>query len=115
MKYLQLALTLLVGAATVASYGQEPAQPDNTKVNKRDRSAGEVTADQQKMNAADSDLTQKIRKSITSDKSLSSYAHNLKGPVRSEDEKKSIMAKAVAAAGSADKVTDQMTVKPQQQ
>ena len=57
------------------------------------------------------------------DKSLSSYAHNvkivsqngtvtLKGPVRSEDEKKAIMAKAVEVAGSADKVTDEMTVKP---
>lgn len=56
------------------------------------------------------------------DKSLSTYAHNvkiisqngmvtLKGPVRSEDEKKAVMAKAVEAAGGADKVTDQMSVK----
>jgi len=32
--------------------------------------------------------------------------------VKSEDEKKTIMAKAVEVAGSADKVTDQITVKP---
>jgi hyperosmotically inducible periplasmic protein len=98
-------------------------QPDNTKMNKGDGSKSAVTADQQKMNASDRTLTQKIRKSVISDKSLSTYAHNvkiisqngmvtLKGPVRSDDEKKSIVAKAVDAAGSADKVTDQMTVAP---
>jgi osmotically-inducible protein OsmY len=56
------------------------------------------------------------------DKSLSSYAHNvkiisqngsvtLKGPVKSEDEKSAVIAKAVAVVGSADKVTDQVSVK----
>ena len=56
------------------------------------------------------------------DKSLSTYAHNikiisqnggvtLKGPVKSDDEKKAIVAKAVAVTGSADRVTDQMSVK----
>ena len=56
------------------------------------------------------------------DKSLSTYAHNIKiisqnglvtlrGPVNSDDEKKSVVAKAVAVAGSADKVTDQISVK----
>ncbi len=106
-------------AAAVTGFGQEP---DNTKVNKRDKSASEVTADQQKMNPTDRDLTKKIRRSIMDDKSLSSYAHNikvisqngtvtLKGPVKSEDEKKAVMEKAVAVAGSADKVTDQISVK----
>jgi hyperosmotically inducible protein len=95
---------------------------DNTKVNKRDRNSGEVTADQQKANAADRDLTKKIRQSVIADKSLSTYAHNvkiisqdgavtLKGPVKSDDEKKAIVAKAVAVVGSADRVTDQMSVK----
>ena len=75
------------------------------------------------MNAADQDLTKKIRQSIMSDKSLSTYAHNikiisqngtvtLKGPVKSDDEKKTVMAKAVAVAGSADKVTDEVSVAP---
>jgi hyperosmotically inducible periplasmic protein len=67
-------------------------------------------------------LTAKIRKSIMADKSLSTYAHNvkiisqngvvtLKGPVHSDDEKKAVVAKAVEVAGSADKVVDQITVK----
>jgi hyperosmotically inducible periplasmic protein len=98
-------------------------KPENTDVNKRDRNSSEVTADQQKMNATDQDLTKKIRESIMSDKSLSTYAHNikiisqngtvtLKGPVKSDDEKKTVMAKAVAEAGSADKVTDEVSVAP---
>ncbi len=112
-------------AATVISYGQKTdtrTEPDNTKVNKRDRNAGSVTADQQKENATDRKLTQKIRRAIMADKSLSSYAHNikiisqdgsvtLKGPVNSEDEKRTVVAKAVAAVGSADKVTDEVSVK----
>ena len=77
---------------------QTPA--DNTKVNTRDRAKDAVTADQQKDNATDRDLTQKIRRALMQDKTLSTYAHNvkviaqagqvtLKGPVRSEDERKS--------------------------
>ena len=57
------------------------------------------------------------------DKTLSTYAHNvkiisqngivtLKGPVRSDDEVRSIMAKAVEVAGGSDKVVNQMSVKP---
>jgi len=95
---------------------------DNTKVNKRDRAAGAVTADQQKMNEPDRKLTQQIRKAVMADKSLSTYAHNvkivtehgavtLKGPVRSEEEKKAVMAKATEVVG-AGKVTDEMTVEP---
>ena len=81
-------------ALSVVSVGaQTPA--DNTKVNERDREKGAVTADQQKENASDRDLTQKIRHALMQDKSLSTYAHNvkvvaqggqvtLKGPVRSD-------------------------------
>jgi osmotically-inducible protein OsmY len=113
-------------AVTGFSYGQTPDQttptPDNTKVNQRDRNAAEATADQQKMNPADRALTRNIRRSIMADKSLSTYAHNikiisqngavtLKGPVKSDDEKANVIAKAVAVAGSADKVTDQISVK----
>jgi osmotically-inducible protein OsmY len=100
---------------------QDAPKPDNTKVNKGDEKPGAVTADQQKVNARDQDVTQNIRKSITADKSLSTYAHNvkiitqngavtLKGPVKSDSEKQSVVAKAVAVAG-ADKVTDQLSVK----
>jgi len=111
---------LLVSSFTAAA--QNPPQPDNTKVNKQDRATGAVTADQQKENRSDRDLTQQIRKAVVGDKSLSTYAHNvkivaqngaitLKGPVRSDEEKKTIVAKAEEVAG-AGKVTDQLTVKP---
>ena len=97
------------------------APADNTKVNRADREAGSPTADQAKNNRSDREIMQKIRKDILSDKSLSTYAHNVKiiaehgkvtlrGPVRSEEERKTIEAKAVAAAG-ADNVMDEITIK----
>jgi osmotically-inducible protein OsmY len=99
----------------------DAAQPDNTKTNKRDRSPGAVTADQQKMNSADRELSKKIRQAIIADKSLSTYAHNvkivsqdgivtLKGPVHSDAEKTTIEAKAAEVAG-ADKVKSEISVK----
>jgi len=124
MKYL---ITVLLTASFAVLCAQEPTTPpDNTKVNKKDRSTGEVTADQQKLNTTDQELTQKIRQSIVGDKSLSTYAHNikiisrdgnvtLKGPVRSEEEKQNVIAKATAVTGSGDKITDQITVKPEKQ
>jgi hyperosmotically inducible periplasmic protein len=118
---------LLLGGWAIASAqeaAQEPAAPqaDNTKVNQRDRNSNESTADRQKENRSDRDITQQIRKAIVKDKSLSSYAHNvkvitqngtvtLKGPVRSEDEKMAVAAKAAEVAGQ-DKVTNQLDVKP---
>ncbi|MDP9114902.1 MAG: BON domain-containing protein [Acidobacteriota bacterium] len=118
MKIQAAVLALAFAAATVVS----AQAPDNTGVNKRDRAAGEATADQQKNNRSDLDLTKDIRKSIVNDKSLSTYAHNvkiiaqngtvtLKGPVKSDDEKNAIVSKAVSIAGGADKVVDQMSVK----
>ena len=81
-----------------------------------------VTADQQKSNKSDRELTQKIRKSVYSDKSLSMAAHNVKiisrdgmvtlrGNVKSDGEKKSIEDKATEVAG-AGKVTSELTVTP---
>jgi hyperosmotically inducible protein len=113
--------SVLFGSGLIA-YGQDP-KPDNTKVNERDRQPGAATADKQKMNKADRELTQNIRKAIMADKSLSTYAHNvkvisqdgvvtLKGPVHSEDEKKSIESKATEVAGSSAKVNNEITVKP---
>jgi hyperosmotically inducible protein len=119
---------LLLGAGVLASAQElttQQASPaaDNTKVNERDRSQNEPTADQQKENRSDRDITQQIRQSIMKDKSLSTYAHNvkvvtqdgqvtLKGPVRSEDEKKAIEAKAAEVAGDG-KVTSELNIKPQ--
>jgi len=105
--------------ASVISLGAQSKPPDNSAANKGDQ----VTAESQKMNKADRDMTAQIRKSVMADKSLSTYAHNvkiitqdgmvtLKGPVRSDDEVKSIMAKATEVAGSSDKVVNQLEVKP---
>ena len=95
--------------------------PDNTGINKRDRNEGEMTADEQGQSASDIDMTQKIRRAIMDDDSLSTYAKNikiitrdgmvtLKGPVRSEQEKSTIEAKAAAVAGTA-KIKNQIEVK----
>jgi osmotically-inducible protein OsmY len=74
------------------------------------------------MNATDRDLTKRIRSAIVDDKSLSTYAHNikilaqdgkvtLKGPVRSEEEKSAIEAKATEIAGTGN-VINQLEVAP---
>ena len=117
---------LLVGAWGLVSAqdSSQQAPPDNTKVNQRDRNQSEPTADQQKENRSDRDISQQIRKSVTQDKSLSTDAHNikiisqngavtLKGPVRSDEEKKAVEAKAAAIVGQ-DKVTSELEVKPKQ-
>jgi osmotically-inducible protein OsmY len=114
---------LLLGACSLV-LAQEPSSTpaDNTKVNQQDRNTNAPTGDQQKNNLSDRELARQVRRSIMSDKSLSTSAHNLKviaqngqvtlkGPVRSEDEKKSIESKAAEIAG-ADKVTSDLAVKP---
>ena len=115
---LALSLVPLCGVAA-----QQQSQPDNTKVNQRDRKPGAVTADQQKETSGDRELTAKIRKALLADKSLSTYAHNvkivsqggtvtLKGPVRSDAEAHAIVSKATELAGSSYKVVNQLDVKP---
>jgi osmotically-inducible protein OsmY len=113
----------IVGVVLVAASpagAQTPA--DNTKVNQRDRDKDSATADQQKENASDRDLAQRIRRSVMDDKTLSTYAHNvkiiaqdgqitLKGPVRTENEKTTVEAKATEVAG-AGHVSNQITIAP---
>lgn len=115
-------LTLAVLLSVVPAFAfQNATKPDNTAVNKRDRSASEPTADQGKNNKSDVQIMREIRRSVVKDKSLSTYGHNVKvisehgkvtlrGPVHSEDEKRSIEAKAVAVAGDGN-VTNELTVK----
>ena len=59
-------------ASALLILGLSAQETDNTKTNQRDRAAGAITADQQKMNAADRELARKIRKSVVDDKSLAS-------------------------------------------
>jgi osmotically-inducible protein OsmY len=114
---------LLLGGIAIAA-AQEPASPppDNTKVNEPDRNADAPTADRQTENRSDRDITQQVRQALVKDKSLSTYAHNvkvvtqngkvtIKGPVRSEEEKKAVEAKAEEVAGAGN-VTNQLHVKP---
>ena len=83
---------------------------DNTKINKRDSSPTELTADQQGQTEEDIEITQKIRQAVVNDESLSINAQNvkiitidrvvtLKGPVESEEEKMAIEEKAAQIAG----------------
>ena len=115
-------LVFCVSLMAVPSLGYQDNQqtaPDNTKKNKDQTSP---TADQQKEKAPDRTITQKIRTAIHEDQSLSTYAHNIKvitqdgkvtlrGPVRSEEEKTNLEAKAVSAAGQ-ENVINQLEVAP---
>ena len=103
---------------------QQGTSVDNTKVNSQDRDKASPTADQQQETRSDREITRQIRRSLIKDKSLSTYAHNvkiithdgqvtLKGPVRSEDEKRAIEAKATEVVGE-NKVTSELSVKAQQ-
>jgi hyperosmotically inducible protein len=119
-----LAATVLFAGSVLGGsvhQDQQPA-PDNTKTNEGDANKGATTADQQKMNPADRERTKQIRSAIMDDKSLSTYAHNvkiitrngkvtLKGPVRSADEKTAIGEKATQVAGAGN-VTNHLTIVP---
>lgn len=109
-------------ALSVAPLGVYAQAPDNTGVNKEDRASGAPTADQAKNDRSDVDLAKNIRRSIVKDKSLSTYAHNVKvvaqngtvtleGPVKSEEEKRTVVAKAASIVGDKGKVVDELTVK----
>jgi osmotically-inducible protein OsmY len=114
-------LSLAIAAPVAAQ--QPPADttqaaPDNTKVNRGDQ----LSADSQKNGTHDLAITRDIRRAIVADKTLSTYAHNvkvitqhgdvtLKGPVRSDDERKAIEAKAVDIAGQG-RVANELTVAP---
>jgi hyperosmotically inducible periplasmic protein len=122
-----MALAVTAGTFAVVLISIKPTsaqtQPDNTAANKSDQNTAAVTAQDQKMNAADRDTTAKIRRAVMADKSLSTYAHNvkiicqdgvvtLKGPVRSDDEVNSIVSKAKDVTGTSYKVVNQLSVKP---
>ena len=73
----------------------------------------------------DREITQQIRQAVVDDKSLSTYAHNvkiitvdglvtLKGPVRSGDEKRIIEEKAGQIVGK-DKIKSEIEIAPKKQ
>ena len=114
----------LISSAIAAplAFAQTPVAPDNAKSNQVVASNATSTADSQTNNAADLDMTKRIRQSVMADKSLSTYAHNVKivtlngnvtlnGVVRTEDEKNSVEMKAANIAGKT-KVTNDLKVAP---
>ncbi len=114
---LPLLLALAVAGPSLAQ--TTGTQPDNTKLNRTEQ----PTADQQTNAQRDRDLTRRIRRAITSDKQLSTSAHNvkvitqdgkvtLKGPVRSEEEKQAIESKASEIAGQENVTNDLRMITP---
>jgi len=109
----------LVATPMLAYQDSQQTPADDTKQNQDQTPA---TADQQKMNPADRAITQKIRKAIHDDNTLSTYAHNIKiitrdgkvalrGPVRTQNEKAGLEAQAIRVAGQ-NNVTDLLEVAP---
>jgi len=85
-------------------------EADNTARNARDRSDVNKTADDQSGSEADRTISQNIRQAITADDSLSTNGKNVKiitidgkvtlrGPVKSDQERSAIGAKAQQIAG----------------
>jgi hyperosmotically inducible periplasmic protein len=117
-------LTLSAGAQSPHNSGSPSQTPDNAAANRPGNSPDANRADQQGMSENDREITRKIRKAVIADKSLSTYAHNvkiisrngvvtLKGPVRSDQEKNAIDSAATQIAGAVN-VKDELTVKPKE-
>lgn len=116
-------LVVALGSAHAMAQDRAPA-PDNTGSNavSTNSTATSSVADGQSNLSSDLKITQRIRKSVMADKSLSTYAHNVKiisvngavtlnGVVKSAHEQKVILAKARAVAGKAN-VTNDLTIAP---
>jgi hypothetical protein len=109
-------------AANSPTATTEPAyQPDNTKMNERDRSSAALTPMDQGNGEADLKLTQQIRQAVMADNKLSFTAKNIKiitkdgkvtlrGPVKTAEERAAIEADARRAAGTAP-IDNQIEVK----
>ena len=109
--------SLLVGTPALLAEEPPPA-PDNTEKNQEPG----MTADDQGMSAADTQMTGKIRASIMKIDNLSAYAKNVKiitkngkvtlrGPVRDASEKAAIE-KATQDVAGAPNVTSELTIAP---
>jgi hyperosmotically inducible periplasmic protein len=96
-------------------------QPDNTKVNERDKNSAAPTPPDQKENESDLKITQHVRQAVMADGSLSFTAKNVKiitqngkvtlrGPVKSTQERDAIEAAARKVAGVT-QVDNQIEVK----
>ena len=117
------ALLLLCGAPILARAQDQSTSPSQTAPDNSARNKNHTTtADQQPENKSDLEITRDIREAIVADKSLSTYAHNVKiitqngavtlrGPVHSVEEKQTVASTAADVVGGPTKVTNQLTVK----
>ncbi|MES1254485.1 MAG: BON domain-containing protein [Acidobacteriota bacterium] len=115
-----VAMAIVAVTCGIAMSGQ--TRSDNTAVNKADWSGAQPTADEQPNHKSDLEVTRQIRRAIVADKSLSTYAHNVKivtqhrkvtlrGPVRSASEKEIVEAKAAEVAGASN-IVNRVSVVP---
>ena len=130
MKTSVLALVLAVsflgcGKNNEVSKSDEPAQtaavePDNSGRNVRDADGATKTPGDQSESEPDRTITQNVRQAVTADDSISTNGKNVKiitvdgtvtlrGPVKSEQEKTNIAAKAQQIAG-VKKVDNQLEI-----
>jgi len=95
--------------------------PDNTGRNVRDRSDATLTSGDQAETQADVEVTRRIRRALTSNDQLSTDAKNIKvvtqngkvtlrGPVKTEEERRTIASVAQQQAGTAT-IDNQLEVK----
>jgi len=116
-------LVLTGGLWSAAGFSVQSGQtaPDNTKANQQDRDSQSPNADKAKNNSSDREVMAQISREVVQDKSLSTYAHNVKivskngkvtlrGPVQSDQEKETIEQYAKKYAGDQN-VTNELTVK----
>ncbi|MBX3040544.1 MAG: BON domain-containing protein [Bdellovibrionaceae bacterium] len=114
-----LIATVLLSAGLAFAEGT-PVQQDNTARNKQDGSVVTPTADQQGNSQTDLEITRRIRADLVANKSLSTYAQNIKiitqngrvilrGPVRSLTEKAEAERIAGVVAGTTS-VTNDLTI-----
>lgn len=126
MKQIAFALLLVAMCAGCSDGGRtssstkptSTADRDNTRVNERDRNSDSKTPINQNEKKSDVDITAKIRQQVV-DTKMSINAQNVKiitqdgrvtlrGPVKSDEEKRKIedIAKGVAGAGSVDNLIE---------
>ncbi|MEO7726453.1 MAG: BON domain-containing protein [Burkholderiales bacterium] len=127
------ALIIIVSLAAPLAYAAERSAPsdpsraqstavDNTRVNKADKGNAQLTPQGQGKAQSDRDRAAAIRKAVVKDKSLSTYAHNVKivvkgdsvtlrGPVRGAQEKDVVGEHARQEAGDGAKIDNRLTVK----
>jgi len=123
-KLLAVTALLAVGSWGSVAFSQDQAarpDADNTRVNKADSGNTQQTAQGQSQAKADRELAAAVRKAIVDDKSLSTYAKNVKviargssvtlrGPVNSSAEKAKV-AELAQQVPNVQAVDNRVTVK----